>query len=81
MQEHMEDEILKDDDGNNHLTHWVEQTDLKSTHAQQGAFSFGKDFLLRGMGGKCTLAQPLQGQGVLIFLFIISSDGQVEREI
>lgn len=80
MQEYMEDEIFKDDDGN-HLTHWVEQTDLKSTHEQQGASSFGKDFLLWGMGGKCTLAQPLQGQGVLIFLFIISSDGQAAREI
>lgn len=76
----MGDEILKGDDGK-HLTHWVEQTDLKSIHAQQGAFYFGKDFLLWGMGGKCTLAQPLRGQGVLNFLFIVSSDGQLDGEI
>lgn len=61
-------------------TRW-NRLNLKNIHAQQGALSLGKDFLLWGMGGICTLAQPLWGQGVLNFLFIIPSDRQLEREV
>lgn len=76
MQEYMEDEIMKDDEGITSPTAW-NRLNLKSIHVQQGAFSLGKDFLLWGLGGICILAQPLWGQGVLNFLFISSSDGQL----